>query len=42
MGLLEIAPIGARSVGLIGALTSALNCYMLFPTPEPQEKEKKS
>eukprot|EP00803_Ostreobium_quekettii_P009693 evm.model.scf_1727.6 EVM.evm.TU.scf_1727.6 scf_1727:30146-33515(+) len=36
VGLLQLAPIKTRTVGLIGVITSALNCYMMFPAlPKP-------
>lgn len=33
MGLLQLAPLKPRTVGILGVVTSALNCYMLFPSP---------
>eukprot|EP00210_Caulerpa_lentillifera_P008344 g7958.t1 len=42
LGLLGYAPIKTRHLGLIGTLTSALNCYLLYPPTRPNEKEKTS
>ena len=31
MGLLQLRPWTPRTVGLLGVVASAMNCYMLFP-----------
>ncbi|GMH42037.1 hypothetical protein BSKO_09956 [Bryopsis sp. KO-2023] len=42
IGILQLLPLKPRAVGLIGAITSALNCYMLFPSlPKRVEKTTK-
>jgi hypothetical protein len=30
-GLLQLLPLKPRTIGLIGTMASALNCYMLYP-----------
>lgn len=44
-GLLQLAPLKPRTVGLLGVVASAMNCYFLLPSypkliaPAPKPKE---
>lgn len=43
VGLLELRPWKPRTVGMLGIIASALNCYMLFPAlPAPAKASTKS
>lgn len=43
VGLLELRPWKPRTVGILGIVASALNCYMLFPAlPTPAKASSKS
>lgn len=35
MGLLELRPWKPRTVGLLGVIASAMNCYLLWPGTLP-------
>lgn len=40
-GLLQVLPFKPRTVGLLGVIASAMNCYFLFPAyPKPVAKAK--
>ena len=42
-GLLQVLPLKPRTVGLLGVIASAMNCYFLYPAypkPAPQVKSK--
>ncbi|GIL49947.1 hypothetical protein Vafri_6243 [Volvox africanus] len=40
-GLLQVAPLKPRTVGFLGVVASAMNCYMLLPAyPKPAPKSK--
>jgi len=40
-GLLQYLPLKPRTTGLIGSITSAINCYMLLPAYPKQVSKSK-
>lgn len=43
VGLLQLRPLKPRTVGFLGIVASAINCYMLFPAvPRTEEKPKRA
>ena len=34
-GLLQLRPMKARTIGLVGVIASIMNCYMLYPKLPP-------
>ena len=34
-GLLQLRPMKARTIGLVGVIASVMNCYMLYPKLPP-------